>query len=68
MGASGEYGGLYPFPTAPVERNLPGDLQVYTPSGSVDYSSQHPSFWNPDFAGDLNYYNEYWQFFADGGW
>ena len=26
------------------------------------------SFRDPDFAGDINYYNEYWTFIADGGW
>jgi hypothetical protein len=68
MGASGEDGGLYPFPTAPVERNLPAGLMVYTSGGYVPYGSKLSSFWDPGFAGDVNYYNEYWQFFTDGGW
>ena len=56
-GASGEDGGLYPFPTAPVERKLPVGLMVYTSGGPVLYGTKSSSFWNPDFAGDESFYN-----------
>jgi hypothetical protein len=64
-GYKGDLGGV-PFP--PIQRSLPGNLLVDTPGGYIDYGSVPANYWNPDFAGDLNYYNEYLQLFSDGEW
>ena len=55
-------------PLPPIQRSLPGNLLVDTPGGYIDYGSVPANYWNPDFAGDLNYYNEYLQLFLDGEW
>jgi hypothetical protein len=57
-----DLGGV-PFP--PSQRSLPGNLLVDTPGGYIDYSSVPANYWNPDFAGDLNYYRIFTTFF---GW
>ena len=61
-------GGFNPIPMPPIERSLPGGLLVDTSGGYVQYGTQLPGFWNPDFAGDANSYNEYWKFIGGDGW
>ena len=42
----------------PTERRLPGNLPVDTKTGLVDYSSEPTSYWDPNFAYDLQTWNQ----------
>ena len=63
-----DMGGFNPIPMPPIERSLPGGLLVGTSGGYVQYGTQLASFWNPDYAGDLNESDGFLQLYTANEW